>query len=171
MVRSCLFRWSFTCQNLAVNARNRAKTTVQLQSYGPATQWKTGRTTKMGKKGKNVENLSRSRMGKNGRKIQKKWKIGPIFHFSVFSSHFFPIFDRGKFSTIFSFLSHFCRLARFLLCSRPARLQQDCSCFWDFDPFFSGTLSPLIRIVGGICSVSSRPWPPCTLPAQRTPPY
>ena len=27
MVSSCLFRWAFTCQTLAVNARNRAKTT------------------------------------------------------------------------------------------------------------------------------------------------
>ena len=27
MASSCLFRWSFTCQSLAVNARNRAKTT------------------------------------------------------------------------------------------------------------------------------------------------
>ena len=27
MVSSCLFRWSFTCQSLAVNARNCAKTT------------------------------------------------------------------------------------------------------------------------------------------------
>ena len=27
MVSSCLFRWSFTCQNLAVSAKNRAKTT------------------------------------------------------------------------------------------------------------------------------------------------
>ena len=26
MVSSCHFRWSFTCQNLAVNAMNRAKT-------------------------------------------------------------------------------------------------------------------------------------------------
>ena len=27
MVRSCILRWSFICQNLAVNARNRAKIT------------------------------------------------------------------------------------------------------------------------------------------------
>ena len=27
MVSSCLFRWSLACQNLAVNTRNRAKTT------------------------------------------------------------------------------------------------------------------------------------------------
>ena len=73
--------------------------------------------------GKNMENLPRSKMGKNGRKIPKKWKIGPIFHFSVFFGHFFPIFDRCRFSTFFSFSSHFRLSARFPLCSRPARLQ------------------------------------------------
>ena len=29
--------------------------------------------------------------------------------------------------------------------------------------FFSGTLSPVRRTCGGICSVSLRPWLPCTL--------
>ena len=84
------------------------KSTLDLQSCGPATQWKTGRTTKMGKNGKIVENLPRSKIfWKKWPKNTKKWKIGLIFHFSVFFGHFFPIFDRGKFSTIFPFLPIF----------------------------------------------------------------
>ena len=91
-----------------------------LQSCGPATQWK---TTKMGKNGKNVENLSRSKMGKKWPKnCEKNGRSGQSFIFSVFFGHFFPIFDRDKFSTCFSFFPPFCRSARFPLCSRPARL-------------------------------------------------
>ena len=99
--------------------------TLRLQSCGPATQWKTGRTTKMGKNGKNVENLPRLKMGKKWPKNTEKMAISARFSiFSVFFGHFFPIFDRGKFSTFFfPIFSHFCRSARFPLCSRPARLQ------------------------------------------------
>ena len=83
-----------------------------------------GPNDKNGKKmGKPWKICPDRKWGKNGQKIPKKWKIGPIFHFLVFFGHFFPIFDRGKFSTFFPFFSHFCRSARFPLCSRPARLQ------------------------------------------------
>ena len=67
----------------------------------------------------------RSQTGKNGRKLPKKWKIGPIFHvLGIFSGQFFPIFDRGDFSTIFPhFFRYFWRSARFPLCSSPARFE------------------------------------------------
>ena len=76
------------------------------------------------KNGKVVENLPRSKMGKKWPKnTEKNGKSARFSIFSVFFGHFFPIFDRGKFSTIFPFFSHFCRSARFPFCSRPARLQ------------------------------------------------
>ena len=67
---------------------------------------------------------------KNGEKMGKTWKILPRSKMGkkwprYFSAIFFPlIFDRGKFSTFFPFFPHFCRSARFPLCSRPARLQK-----------------------------------------------
>ena len=78
---------------------------------------------KWGKNGKNVENLPRSKTGKNGEKIPKKWKIGLIFHFFGIFRPFFPHFRSGQIFHVFPFFSHFCRSARFPLCSRPARLQ------------------------------------------------
>ena len=60
---------------------------VMLQSCGPASQWKTGRTTKMGKHGKfaPIEN------GKNmAEKYRKNGKSGQCSIFSVVFGHFFP---------------------------------------------------------------------------------
>ena len=69
----------------------------QLRSCGAATQWK---TQKWGKKWEKRGKFAIE----NGEKMAEKYSI-----FSVFFGHFFPIFDRGEFST--------------LLCSCPARLQ------------------------------------------------
>ena len=103
---------------------NFKKAPLYLQSCGPATQWKTGRTTKKGKK---WEKRGKFAPIENGEKMAEKYrKTGKLARFSIFSvffGHFFPIFDRGKFSTFFPFFSLFCRSARFPLCSRPARLQ------------------------------------------------
>ena len=62
-----------------------------LESCGPATQWKTGRTTKTGINGKNVENLPRSKMGKKWPKNTEKMENRANFpFFRYFSAIFFP---------------------------------------------------------------------------------
>ena len=70
-------------------------------------------TMENGPNDKNGEKMGKSwkicpdrKWEKNGRKIPKKWKVRPIFHFFGIFRPFFPIFDRGKFSTIFPFFPH-----------------------------------------------------------------
>ena len=66
-------------------------------------------------------------MGKNGWKILKKWKIGPIFHFCCILLPFFQFSIGANFPCF----SHFCHAACFPLCKRPARLQT-----WTHTPRF-----------------------------------
>ena len=81
-----------------------------LQSLALVRGWYTN--SKNEKNGKNVENSPRSKMAEKNR---KKWKIGPIFHFSAT----FPLLDWGEFSTFFPFFP----ILEFGLSSSPARLQ------------------------------------------------
>ena len=62
-----------------------------LQSCGAGAQWKTGRTPKMGKNGRNksLENCPRAEMGQKWLKNTRQWKIGPMSIFWVFFGHFF----------------------------------------------------------------------------------
>ena len=71
------------------------RSTEGLQLCGPATQWKTGRTTKMGKIWKICPDQNWEKMEK-----MENW---PDFPFFGIFGHFFPTFARGK----FSMFSHF----------------------------------------------------------------
>ena len=63
---------------------------ISLQSCGPATQWKTGRTTKKGKK---WENRGKFAPIENGKKMAKKYrKFSIAANFPRLSHFCFPIF-------------------------------------------------------------------------------
>ena len=105
--RCCMF-WVFTfvvifswCWSWCVHQQT-------LQSCGPATQWKTGRTTKMGKKWENRGKFAPIENGETWPKNTKKMGNRANFpFFSVFFGHFFPISDRGKFSRFSHFFPFF----------------------------------------------------------------
>ena len=98
-----------------------------LQSRGPATQWKTGRTTKMGKRwGKRGKFAPIENGKKMAEKYRKTGKSARFSIFSVFFGHFFPIFDRGKFSTFSPFFFPFLSFGPFSIVWQARAIASQC---------------------------------------------
>ena len=100
-----------------------------LQSWGPGTQWTTGRTPKSGKTGKNVENCPDRKWGQNGQKIPpKNGKLARCSNISEFTAIVSQFLIGANFP-FFQSASHFGCSARYPMCTSPA-FKVGCTPFW-----------------------------------------